>query len=355
MPDSSVLKQTLEITLTGPFDRLDVALLTALKAQKDGSFSMLSRAQLKTWFQEKRIRETAPHSRLAQASDALEDGGSVRLEVRFRGEEVAPALDGLRSRDLQLPVLFEDEALLIVHKRSGVPSVAQASDESETAVGFALAHCPKIFGVGVGGNEGRSVLESGILHRLDTGTSGVLVFAKTEEAFQRLREAWKKGEVRKKYRARVRVHSGFDWEVVPREIRYDLAHDPKSKKRMIALVDDESDEDGNIRPRENGFKKEIRGKAQAAVTLIHQITPLPGNVRGMTDADLEIEIQTGVMHQIRCHLAAVGAAILGDPIYGQEPASRMFLHAWRLSLPHPLNADLRIDVEAEIPWAKTTD
>ncbi|MBL7716535.1 MAG: RluA family pseudouridine synthase [Bdellovibrionales bacterium] len=334
MPHSPVLSETLELTLEGPLDRLDVALLSALKAQ-EGIFTSLSRAQLKSWFHEKRIRQTAPHRRTAQASDSLGTGQSVRLEILYRKDELEIRAEGLIAKKIELPVIFEDPSLLIVHKRSGVPSVPQAPDESETAVGFALARTPGIFKVGTEDGPGRTALESGVLHRLDTGTSGLLVFAKNNPAFSTLRQAWKAGDVRKKYRALVRLETELDLDQVPREIRFDLGHDPKSKKKMLALTSEDL---------------KIRGKPLPAVTLIHQVRPIPKRTGPFFDYDLEIEIQTGVMHQIRCHLASIGLPILGDRVYGNQPASRLFLHAWRLSLPHPESQGLRIDVEAMLPW-----
>ena len=178
--------------------RLDLAIIQALK-RRGGA--QLSRNALKELFAQGQIRlEEAP----ARGSHLLESG---RYPVQItwpesaapNGEEVAqPSPEGAF-----LPIVFEDESLLVFDKRSGVTSLPHSARDVRSAVSAALAHFPGLARVG---RQGKGGLEPGLLHRLDTGTSGLLAFAKTQTAFNRLSQAWRAGEVRKTYRAWV-THS----------------------------------------------------------------------------------------------------------------------------------------------------
>jgi 23S rRNA pseudouridine1911/1915/1917 synthase len=225
--------------------------------------------------------------------------------------------------------VYEDSDLLILNKNSGTPSVPHAFDETETAVGSALSHLPSLAGVGRGG------LEPGLLHRLDTGTSGLLAFAKTNEVFERLRLDWKNGNVRKLYRAW--VHGDAETLRLPMPLELTLAHHPESQKRMIVIPE--------------GVQRKYRGKPlQTQTTLLKCFSKL--EARGGIFSDVEVEIQTGVMHQIRCTLAYLNLAVVGDPIYGKPSdmaQPRLLLHAWKLSIPSPSRPGYRIEIEAPLP------
>jgi len=207
------------------------------------------------------------------------------------------------------PVVYEDEDLLVLNKPSGMPSIPLDSRESETAVGVALARHPELKNIGRGG------LEPGILHRLDTGTSGLLVFARTPREFERLSSLWSTREIIKTYRAQVSGREPASGSPVTGTIDLPLAHSAKSAKRMVVIGP-------------QARKSSYRGRVLPARTLIKTVIAL-----GHDLWDLTIEIETGVMHQIRCHLANQGFPILGDPIYGGLKAERLWLHAWKLSLP----------------------
>src|ERR671925_567284 len=108
------------------------------------------------------------------------------MEESQEGNRMGPRFPKLTKKALLskrgpfLPMIYEDETLLVIHKASGVPSVPHDEDETETAVGAALAHTSALIGIG------NRPLEPGLLHRLDTGTSGLLVFAKSQAEFTRL-------------------------------------------------------------------------------------------------------------------------------------------------------------------------
>jgi 23S rRNA pseudouridine1911/1915/1917 synthase len=312
---------TVEVRADSP--RLDLLLLAALQLRQRS----ISRAALKKLFQQGRVLF---HGRPAAASEQLAVG-SHEITLRDFGDpglaegSVASAMIATAAAECFLPVIYEDENLLILHKLSGIPSVPHAPDETRTAVGAALAHFPALSQVG------RRGLEPGILHRLDTGTSGILVFAKQEAEFGRLSEAWKNGQVKKFYRALARKPEA---ELrLPLRLDFPLARDGDSSKRMVALN----------RP----TRTAIRGKPLAAVTEILAVREIFCRPNEAPHADFEIQIFTGVMHQIRCQLAAMGWPLLGDAIYRGAPAERLWLHAWRLHL--PMGSGEWLKVEARLP------
>src|SRR5690606_29289920 len=102
------------------------------------------------------------------------------IEIRMSPTdfEAASSTEALPSPEGSfITVIYEDEDLLVLNKPSGIPSVPHSAVETKTAVGSALAHYPRLAGVGT------RPLEPGLLHRLDTGTSGCLAFAKNAAAF----------------------------------------------------------------------------------------------------------------------------------------------------------------------------
>ncbi len=313
--------------LPKPAARVDRALLERLRED----FPALSRARLKEWFREGRVFTDGA---LLDASTPL---GPGRHEIELRGLNEDALADEPRARpappDFRLAVLHDDARILALDKPSGVPSVPHAPDETRTAVSAALALHPELAEIGRGG------LEPAILHRLDTGTSGVLLFARSDEGFDRLRAAWKTPAVRKFYRAVVRRPVGGDPAEPPRPglIDVPLAHDAKSPKRMRSAPPGT--------PRGG-----IRGAPLPARTHVHSCRELRPGI-----FELEIEIETGVMHQIRCHLAALGWPIVGDPIYRGVPGPRLLLHAERVEL--RLDVELDLILKSPLPpgWPRRAD
>jgi 23S rRNA pseudouridine1911/1915/1917 synthase len=317
--------------------RLDQALLEALRRQAPE----ISRNVLKSWFQDQKIYFTG---RPVKPALTLAPG---EYEIQLRELPADAFRQARASASLhpdQINIVYEDPELLVLNKASGTPSHPHDSNETDTAVGLALAHCPQLADIG------RNALEPGLLHRLDTGTSGLLVFAKSQTEFERLSAAWKKRDIEKVYRAWVShsanhsrpdlIASSAPQSVfplkLPLKIDTPLAHDAKSSKRMVAWRD--------------SSRSAIRGKPLPAVThliSLHAKTQLTYLHPEISISDLEIRIETGVMHQIRCHLASLDYPIVGDPIYKGLASPRLWLHAWRLTLP-TFDGKI-IALEAELP------
>jgi 23S rRNA pseudouridine1911/1915/1917 synthase len=200
-----------------------------------------------------------------------------------------------------LPVclLHTDEDLVILDKPADIPSHALRYSEINTTANFLVAHFPELALVG------KSPLEAGLVHRLDTTTSGLLTAARNPQAYAFLRRQFTQQKVYKEYLALVegRITQAGD-------ITLPLLSSGQHKSKVLPVS---------------------TGQGKAAITYY---TPLE-TFSGFTL--LRVTINTGVRHQIRGHLAAVGHPVAGDFLYGNPTRSfpRLFLHAARLEFRHP--------------------
>jgi 23S rRNA pseudouridine1911/1915/1917 synthase len=216
---------------------------------------------------------------------------------------------------LQIPVLYEDAAVIAVDKPAGVPSHALRAEETETVANFLLARFPELASIGA------AAFEPGLVHRLDTATSGVLLAARTAAAFRSLRRQFRDHSVEKEYRAVVEGdvrRAG--------EIHTPIAHAAHNRRKMRVVAV------GTAR-------------ARAAETSYRPVE------RFGHATLLAVQIRTGVMHQIRVHLASIGHPVVGDALYGRAGglhAPRHLLHASRLGLTHPANGR-RLEIRSPLP------
>ncbi len=207
----------------------------------------------------------------------------------------------LIPQDIAVPVVYEDEHLIVVDKPSGLPVHPGPGHPDGTLVNALLARCPDIRGIG-------GELRPGIVHRLDLDTSGLMVVAKTQTAHQRLTEQLKNREFRKEYLA---MAVGM---VTPESGTIDapIARDPRHRQRMA-----------------------VEAGGRAARTHYETLEELQGHTL------LNLVLETGRTHQIRVHLAYLGYPLLGDAVYGKASylVSRQFLHAARLGFNHPVTGE----------------
>ena len=211
-------------------------------------------------------------------------------------------------------VLFEDSSCVVFDKPAGRPGHALRSGERGTVANFIAARFPECVGAG------DRPLEAGLAHRLDTDTSGVLLAARSRAAWQALRRQFRERRVDKRYLAIVHGVLGDAGE-----IRRPIASVARSKVLVVA-------EGAGAR------------RAQQAVT---RYRPRSRTAQATL---LDIVIPTGVRHQIRAHLAAIGHPVVGDTLYGSsfEWAGRQLLHAARIDFDHPVTAE-RISAESPLP------
>ncbi len=207
---------------------------------------------------------------------------------------------------LHLKVIYEDDDLVAVDKPPGLPCVAIRPLEQGTVASALLALYPGNCGLPKGSRE------AGLVHRLDTGTSGLLLAARTPDAYSHLRAAFTDGLVRKAYLAL--VHGRLERAGV---ISLPLAGQERSARKMVVW-----------RQRSNKPRLEAHTRYR----------PVFHTAQGTLVA---VTITTGVRHQIRCHLAAINHPVVGDMLYGgascecQDRRPHLFLHARRLLVPHP--------------------
>lgn len=264
------------------------------------------RAQARRWIDEGRVSLNGAAARASQrvrAGDALET------------EPPAPAPSALAPEAIPLSILFEDSDLIVLDKPAGLVVHPAPGHASGTLVNALLHHCRDLAGIG-------GVRRPGIVHRLDKGTSGVLVVAKHDAAHAALARQFKEHSVERIYRALVRG--------VPRaekgRVEAAIGRHPTDRKRMSVST--------------------ARGRgARTGWRVLRRFT-------ASGCAELEVRPETGRTHQIRVHLAASGLPILGDPVYGRGGArfglERPALHAAVLAFDHPASG-ARMRFEAPYP------
>lgn len=243
----------------------------------------------------------------ARKGKMLAPGDVVEVEPFLRPEErrIDP------SPEIPLSIVFQSEELIVVDKPAGLPTHPNDYSDRSTLANALLARFPEIAEVG----DDR--LRPGIVHRLDTDTSGLLLVARTEESFRTLRKLFDERKVKKTYWALVLgdVASGG-------EVTTPVAHHPRNPRKMVAVTSE-------VRKRE-GFRSRVR----EAKTLYEPLERFNGYTL------LEVRTLTGRMHQVRVHLSSIGHPLAGDRLY-QTPKERQndrlglhrhFLHAVKVEL-----------------------
>ncbi len=235
--------------------------------------------------------------------------------------DVPPAQEStLEPEPLPLRIVFEDADIVVLDKPAGIVVHPGAGHRGGTIVNALLHHVKDLSGIG-------GELRPGIVHRLDRGTSGLMVVAKNDAAHQELARQFQDREVEKEYIALV-------WGVVQAGRRIDapIGRDPSDRQKM------------STRAR----------RARNAVTRVTWARHFKGV------SLLKVAIATGRTHQIRVHLSAIGHPIVGDPTYGGvhrrvahdlrsvQRLERPFLHAARLAFTHPTDGR-RVEFDSPLP------
>jgi len=264
-----------------------------------------------------------------QVQKIIESGG-----VRVAGRTILkPAfkIDGKESIEYQLPkpqesfdlkpeaipldILFEDDQIIVLNKPSDLVIHPAVGNPSHTLVNALLHRYEKL-------PVGSEPFKPGIVHRLDKGTSGVMIVARTPEAMQHLQSQFKKREVEKIYLALV-----FGKLPMQGQIDKPLGRHPKKRQKISSHTK----------------------KGRSALTEWQVLESF-----GMDLSWVQIRLHTGRTHQIRVHFAESGHPLIGDPTYGRRQKSfkdwinRPALHSWRLSLTHPTTNE-RMQFEAALP------
>jgi 23S rRNA pseudouridine1911/1915/1917 synthase len=237
-------------------------------------------------------------------------GGEKAVASRrmIAGERVEAEVPekGISFEEIEVPVVYEDEFLLVVDKPAGLVVHPGAGNRSGTLVNALLTR-------GISGGD--DPIRPGVVHRLDRDTSGLMVLAKGEPAYGALVGMISAREVRRVYRAVV-VGEGL-----PQTGTVDspVGRDPDNPTLMAA------------------------GIGKAAITHFETLREAAGYTM------LRARLETGRTHQIRVHLSAIGYPVYADPLYGVAvPGERLWLHAENLAFRHPVTGE-DLDFRSPIP------
>jgi 23S rRNA pseudouridine1911/1915/1917 synthase len=230
--------------------------------------------------------------------------GGEDLEVKL-AERAEPALEPER---MDLRIAYEDEHLLVVDKPAGVVVHPAPGHASATLVHGLLEH----------GAEGGQEDRPGIVHRLDRDTSGLLVVARSGEAYERLKRQVAERELERTYLALVRGR-------------------PRSRRGRIEAPIGRDRRDPMRHSLDTDSPREAITHFEVERLFDHH-------------ALLRVRLETGRTHQIRVHLAAIDLPVAGDAVYGvPEPGlPRQFLHAAELAFPHPMGGE-RVEATSPLP------
>lgn len=230
---------------------------------------------------------------------------------RVRGGEQIDLTDFVARADARVPpnralleairVVHEDRLVLVLDKPSGMPCQPLRSGDDRTLLSAAIALAPGVASAG-------PPFEGGLAHRLDVGTSGLVIFAKNSVQRRALRDAFSRGHVKKRYLA--------------------LVHDPHrvfaAGRRVL---------DGAIRAARGRGRVSVVAPGTAGAHEARSAVEVRGRSGAL--AWLQVDTSTGRRHQVRAHLAAAGAPIVHDVVYGGSQSdilSRLALHASRIRL-----------------------
>jgi 23S rRNA pseudouridine1911/1915/1917 synthase len=271
------------------------------------ALSGASRSQVRRWIDAGRVRI---RGRVCRASGRVASGDEIEATPPESG--VSP----LTPEAIPLVILYEDADVVVIDKPAGLVVHPAPGHPSGTLVNALLHHCSDLAGIG-------GVLRPGIVHRLDRGTSGVLVVAKNDDAHVALAQQFHDHSVDREYAVLVRGVPTRDEGRIDRAI----GRHPRDRKRMTV-------HSRRGRPARTAWRVSSRFRSSGRSLL----TVYP---------------ETGRTHQIRVHLASAGLPIVGDSVYGRErrvgrgELARPALHARLLGFDHPRSGE-RLRFEAPL-------
>jgi len=241
---------------------------------------------------------------VSSGKEKMIEGQSIVIDVAQAKGPALPAADTTKAMD----VVYVDDDVIVVNKEAGVVVHPGAGNQSGTMVNFLLAGYPDIAGVG-------DPMRPGLVHRLDAGTTGLIVVARTQQAYESLVEQLSSRSV-------TRVYSVLVWGnpiSLNGVIDAPIGRDQRDPTRMAVVVD---------------------GRASRTHYAVQQSFHEPKDA-----ALVECRLETGRTHQIRVHLASIGHPVVGDATYGGVRAGlragRPMLHAKELAFDHPRTGERR--------------
>lgn len=241
----------------------------------------------------------------------VREGQSIGVDTTLLPTKELPGADS----SIDVNVVYADDDVIVVNKVAGIVVHPGAGNPTRTLVNGALARYPEIASVG-------DPLRPGVVHRLDAGTSGLMLLARSQIAYEALVRALSERRVARRYEALVWGHPAVAVGVIDAPI----GRDHRDPTKMSVVVD--------------GRFARTRYEVRKIFT------------RPMATAIVECELDTGRTHQIRVHLASIGHPIVGDPTYGGARSSlsspRPLLHAAKLGFSHPISG-VEMNFDADMP------
>lgn len=278
----------------------------------------MSRSQIKQLFESNSV--TSNVNLKLNKIPKLKAGETLEIVI----EKPDPIPSTAEPEDIPLDILFEDEYLLFVNKPAGMVVHPAPGNYSGTLVNALLFHCPDLKGIG-------GVQRPGIVHRLDKGTSGVMIVAKQQKTHEKLVNIFSEHNIKREYEA-LTLYKG---KIERGKLESLIARHPKNRLKMTTRVHD----------------------GKTAITF-YELLKRSGDL-----AHFKVTLETGRTHQIRVHFSELlNAPLLNDELYGNPAQQRMrleepiqkiigeyefpFLHAKTLGLTHPITGQ---DYEFTVP------
>jgi len=244
--------------------------------------------------------------------DILKGGEIVYIKEIFLPDEIE-----LKPNPyLPINIIYKDKDIIVLDKPPGIPSHPVDFGEKDTVANFLIAKFPKLKWIG------EKLFEPGMIHRLDIDTSGLLLVARNQKAFEKLKYDQKQGMIKKEYLVLVIGEVKEDGK-----IKSYIGHHPKDERRMKIFTSSEDIKKYKARKAITYFEVEKRYKNYTL---------------------LRVRIEKGLMHQIRVHFASIGYPIAGDKLYQTKRfrkldltgLERQFLHASGIEFFHPSSRKL---------------
>ncbi len=295
----------LNLIAAAPKQRLDKFVL--------GHLEGLSRTQVQSLIRDGRVRV---NGRVEKAGYKFKGGETVSVTLPAQADRAAGV--PIEPQAMDLKFVYEDEHLAVIDKEAGIVVHPGTGNPSGTLVNALLARYPELAALM---DDPQTRERLGIVHRLDKGTSGLMVVARDKATLLALMRQFRERSVDKGYLAllekRPQSNSG--------RVDAPIARDPRQRKRMWVVRDGKS--------------------AQTDFTL------LDDDFQGAR-ALVELRLLTGRTHQIRVHMAFIGCPVVGDAVYGYRKQrlklKRQFLHAHELAFDHPVTGE-RLRFTAPLP------
>jgi len=295
MSESSAVEgreiRIIEISEPHDRERVDAALAAALN---------LSRSSVSHLIEAGEVRRKG---KALAKSDRVNVG--EKIEILMPAEKAEPALTSTPIEELK--VIYNDDHIIVIDKPAGIAAHPSPGWTGATVIGA-------IIGAGYNVSTSGAAERQGIVHRLDVGTTGLMVVAKDEKSYTSLKDQFRERTVSKVYHALAQGHM-----------------DP-AEGTIDAPID--------RHPRED-YRFAVVAAGKPSITHYKALEYFPAVTL------LEIELETGRTHQIRVHFSALHHPLVGELTYGADPAlaqslkiARPWLHAKKLSLTHPISGEL---------------